>query len=61
MEMSNAKAVDTKRIKCPECLNYMCVDIKENGSAMGCCPRCHATIIVRRRSDKERLIRIVKK
>lgn len=49
-----------KRIKCPDCLNYMTVTINDNGEAKGCCKKCNAVIIAKQPSEKERLIRIVK-
>lgn len=49
-----------KRIKCPDCLNYMTVTISANGDAKGFCKKCNSTIIARQSSEKERLIRIVK-
>lgn len=49
-----------RRIKCPDCLNYMTVTVHENGEAKGFCKKCNSTIIARRASEKERLIRIVK-
>lgn len=47
------------RIKCPECLNYMLADAKDNGY-IGRCPVCKSLIIERQRSQKEKLIRILK-
>ncbi len=49
-----------KRIKCPDCLNYMTVTVGDNGEAKGRCKKCNAVIITRQPSEKERLIRIVK-
>ncbi len=49
-----------KRIKCPDCLNYMTVTVNDNGEAKGCCKKCNAVIIAKQPSEKERLIRIVK-
>lgn len=47
-----------KRIKCPDCLNYMTVTIGANSEAKGCCGKCNAVVIARQPSEKERLIRI---
>lgn len=49
-----------RRIKCPDCLNYMTVRIGESGEAKGFCRKCNSVIIARQQSEKERLIRIVK-
>ena len=49
-----------KRIKCPDCLNYMTVTINDNGDAKGHCKKCNAVIIEKKPSETERLIRIVK-
>lgn len=49
-----------KRIKCPDCLNYMVVHICESGEAKGFCKKCNSTIIAKQPSENERLIRIVK-
>ena len=48
-----------KRIKCPDCQNYMMVTVR-NGEAKGFCGKCNAVIIARQASERERLIRIVK-
>ena len=49
-----------KRIKCPECLNYVTVTIGENSETKGCCKKCNSVIIAKQSSEKERIIRIVK-
>ena len=49
-----------RRIKCPDCLNYMTIAINESREAKGFCKKCNSVIIVRQPSEKERLIRIVK-
>lgn len=49
-----------KRIKCPDCLNYMEVTINTDGEAKGFCKKCNSVIIARQPSENERLIRIVK-
>ncbi len=49
-----------KRIKCPNCLNYMMVEVKEDGKAKGFCKKCNAVITVKQASAKEKVIRIVK-
>lgn len=49
-----------KRIKCPDCLNYVTVTIGENSEAKGCCKKCNSVIIAKQSSEKERIIRIVK-
>lgn len=48
-----------KRIKCPDCQNYMTVTV-QNGEAKGRCKKCNAFIIARQPSENERLIKIVK-
>lgn len=49
-----------KRIKCPDCQNYMTVTVHANGDAKGCCKKCNSIIIARQPSENERLIKIVK-
>lgn len=49
-----------KRMKCPDCLNYLIISSNENGEARGFCKKCKSVIIARQSSEKERLIRIVK-
>ncbi len=61
MEMLSTKRVCAKRIKCPECLNYMDMDEHPNGSAMGRCSNCHSLIIFKQHSENERRIRIVRR
>lgn len=49
-----------KRIKCPDCQNYMTVNINENGDAKGHCNKCNSVIITRSPSAKETVIKILK-
>lgn len=59
--MLSTKCVCAKRIKCPECLNYMNMDEQANGSAIGRCSNCQSLIIFKQHPEKERRIRIVRK
>jgi len=52
--------MNSKTIKCPECLNIMIAKIHSNGNVSGRCPVCKSMIISKQRSEKEKLI-IVKK
>lgn len=49
-----------KRVKCPDCLNYMMVSINAHGVSKGHCKKCNSIITSRQPSANERLIRIVK-
>ncbi len=49
-----------KRIKCPDCLNYMTVTVGDDSQVKGCCNKCNAVIIAKQTSERERIIRIVK-
>ena len=60
MEQSGWQDKKSKRIKCPECLNYMQVAVTMKGKAVGYCGHCHSKISIRQPSEKERLIRIVR-
>lgn len=60
MADSKCRVIKTLKMKCPECLNYIIADIRENNDLYAYCPLCHATIIEKQHSDKEKLIRILK-
>ena len=60
MANSICRVIKTKKIKCPECLNFIIADIRENKDMYAFCSLCKATIIEKQHSDKEKLIRIVK-
>lgn len=55
------KPLKTKRMKCYECLNYLTATVHENGGISGTCPVCKATFFAKEHSNKEKLIRIIKK
>lgn len=61
MEELTSKAEKKKRMKCPDCLNYMTATVHSNGNISGRCPVCKSMIFSKEPSEKERLIRIVKK
>ncbi len=50
----------TKRIRCPECLNYMTVTEQDNGCLQGTCAVCHSRISRKRHSKKETVIKIIR-
>lgn len=49
-----------KRIRCPECLNYMTVTENDKGCLQGVCSVCHSKISSKRHSAKEKLIRVIR-
>ena len=50
----------TKKIRCPECLNYMQVTICKNGANTGKCQICKSVISCKQCSSKEKRIKIIK-
>lgn len=60
MANSICRVIKTKKIKCPECLNFIIAEVRENKDMYALCPSCNSTIIAKQHSDKEKLIRIVK-
>lgn len=51
----------TRRIKCPDCLNIVTVSIDENGEEKGYCKKCNTVIMGKQPSEKEKVIRIIKR
>lgn len=50
-----------RRIKCPECSNYMTGTINEKGAVSGKCTVCNAIIVSRQCSQKEKHIKVITK
>ncbi len=50
--------LNTKRMRCPECLNYMTFTVNDKGSMLGTCTVCHCKVSSRQHSPKEKRIRI---
>ena len=47
-------------VRCPDCLNYMKAKQTVNGSYSGRCSVCKAAVFSKKRSGRERYIRIVR-
>ena len=58
-EVVMSEIISTKRIKCPQCLNYMIAKRCKDGIYKGCCPVCKATITTKQTSSKEITIKIL--
>ena len=52
--------VSTKKIKCPECLNYMNIKVNSNGTSSGHCSVCKSAIYSKQNTPKEKIIKITK-
>lgn len=58
-----AKNIDgqkTIKMKCPECLNFVNAHINEKGVIYGFCPVCKTSFSSKQKSEKEKIIKIVK-
>ena len=49
-----------RRIRCPDCLNYIKVKVDDTGFISGTCIVCKTRIDSKQCSDRERRIRIIK-
>lgn len=49
----------TKKVKCPECFNYMILTAHNNGYS-GQCSVCRSVIFSKQHTPKEKLIKIIK-
>jgi hypothetical protein len=52
---------NVRKIRCPDCYNFMFVTLDDVGGARGYCNKCNAIVIGKHPSDKERYIRILKR
>lgn len=50
----------TIKMKCPECLNFVNANINDNSVIYGVCNVCKTTFSSKQKSEKEKLLRIVK-
>ncbi len=58
--MSEKNCKTMPKIKCPECSNYFCRKLLDNGTQVGQCPICKAVISQKQISLKEKTIRVRK-
>ncbi len=60
MNKSEVKIEKVKRMKCPECLNYLTAKVLKDGTAKGICPVCKSSVYCKQHSSNVRYIKIVK-